>query len=185
MGVELSAHMAGQSAERVGAPVVASIDDLGDEMFDVITLWEVIEHLRQPVSVLDNLRKHLRPGGLLTLSTPNTGHWQAQLEPQNWEGYRPPSHLVFFTRETLEAALRRAGFARVEVRGTAPLPMLPGWLRRASAPLRSAVASGEARPWMVALLVWRAIRAVGWGWQRVARPGVDAFATLEAWTVRT
>ena len=154
-------------------------------MFDVITLWEVIEHLRQPVSVLDNLRKHLRLGGLLTLSTPNTGHWQAQAGTAELAGYRPPSHLVFFTGETLEP--RSAGPASRGWRCAARRrsPMLPGWLRRASAPLRSAVASGEARPWMVALLVWRAIRAVGWGWQRVARPGVDAFATLEAWTVRT
>jgi SAM-dependent methyltransferase len=183
-GVEISAQMAKESAERLSVPVATSIDELGSELFDVITLWEVIEHLRQPVSVVSKLGEHLRPGGLLAVSTPNTGHWQAQLEPQTWEGYRLPSHLVFFTKITLEDALRRAGFVRARVRGLAPLPMLPSWLRRASAPLRSAVVSGEARPWTVALLAWRAVRAVGWGWQRIARPGVDAFATLEAWAVR-
>lgn len=183
-GVEVSEAMAAEAAARLGVPVATSLDALLPAQLDGVTLWEVVEHLPKPVPELRRLRAILRPGGVLMLSTPNAGHWQAVREPEHWTSYRPPAHLVLFTAESLRLALEKAGFARIQVWKTAPLPPLPEPLRRASAPMERALADGSARPWPVALFLWRAARLVGWAWQRIACPRDDIFATLEALACR-
>jgi 2-polyprenyl-3-methyl-5-hydroxy-6-metoxy-1,4-benzoquinol methylase len=183
-GVELSADMARQAEQTLDVPIARELDQLAPEPFDVISLWEVIEHLPRPVKELGRLLERLRPRGALLLSTPNTHHWQAAREPQAWAGYRPPSHLLFFTPATLSEALRRAGFERIHVQGVSPLPRLPGWLRRLSDPLRRGLVEGQSSAWPVALWSWRAIRVAGWGWHRLAHPGEDVYTTLEALAFR-
>jgi SAM-dependent methyltransferase len=179
-GVELAQEMAERAARTLRAPIAISLDALPAGDFDAITMWEVIEHLPRPVAELSRLRGRLRPGGMLVLSTPNAGHWQAVCEPENWTAYRPPSHLVLFTVQALTAALQQAGFERIIVQRTAPLPPLPRWLRRVCAPLQHGLSTGQARPWPVALALWRAIRLVGWAWHRLAHHRDDIFVTLEA-----
>ncbi len=179
-GVEASEGMAGAVARRLNIPVATSLDDLPLRSWDAITLWEVVEHLPRPVAELQRLKERLRAGGVLMLSTPNAGHWQAVRTPEQWASYRPPFHLTLFIADSLHYALERAGFVRIRIGKTAPLPPLPGWLQRASAPLARGLADGSARPWTVALVLWRAVRLFGWAWQRVARPQDDIFATLEA-----
>lgn len=187
-GVELSQEMARIAAERVsagGGRVLTTLDALGDAEFDVVTLWEVIEHLPRPVEALTALAARLRLDGLLMLSTPNTAHWQAQRTPAAWGGYRPPSHLLFFTPATLKRTLEAGSLVRVEMRPSAPRPPLPGRVERFTAPLQARLADGSARPWTFWLYLWRAIRMAGWGWQRLARPEDDVYATLEAVAVRS
>jgi 2-polyprenyl-3-methyl-5-hydroxy-6-metoxy-1,4-benzoquinol methylase len=183
-GVELSDAMARQAEQTLDTPIARSLAGLPEVKFDVVTLWEVIEHLPRPVEVLRQLFERLRPGGALMLSTPNTGHWQAMHEPEAWVSYRPPSHLLYFTRATLTEALRRAGFESISVRGVSPLPWLPTWLRRLSEPLRRGLADGQAAAWPISLWTWRAIRVGGWGWHRLAHQGEDVYATLEALAFR-
>jgi hypothetical protein len=113
------------------------------------------------------------------LSTPNAGHWQVQREPDQWRGFRPPSHLVLFDADALNLALARAGFVQIELMRAGPLPALPDGLRRVSAPLETALATGQAKPWLVALTLWRVLRVLGWGWARVTSSRDDVFVTLE------
>jgi 2-polyprenyl-3-methyl-5-hydroxy-6-metoxy-1,4-benzoquinol methylase len=179
-GMELSQEMAHNAEQLLHIPIYTTLTAVLDQDFDAITLWEVIEHLPDPIGTLRQLRDRLRPGGVLMLSTPNNGHWQAIRAKEQWIGYRPPSHLQYFTRETLADSLHRAGFGSSEVTGTAPLPPLPAWLRDMSKPLEQALATGQARPWKLALYTWRSIRILGWGWQKMAYRSDDIFATLEA-----
>jgi SAM-dependent methyltransferase len=179
-GVELSREIAQTTARQLGVPVASSVDELPEGSFDAITLWDVLEHVPEPVRLLCQLRDSLRPGGLLMLSTPNAGHWQALSEPDQWEALRPPSHLVLFTARALGRALREAGFEDASIRGALPLPRLPGWLRRATSGLQRNLAIGRAPAWSAALLAWRAVRLVGWGWQRLAGSEDDVYTTLEA-----
>jgi len=183
-GVELSREMAGNASRALGVSIATSLEALPDRELDVITLWEVVEHLPQPLAELRRMYDRLRPGGLLMLSTPNTGHWQALCQPDAWEGYRPPAHLLFFTAGTLVALLQRAGFERITVSRVSPLPRLPCWLQRISAPLQAGLASGRASAWPLALVAWRAVRVCGWGWQRITHPRDDVFAALEATAFR-
>jgi 2-polyprenyl-3-methyl-5-hydroxy-6-metoxy-1,4-benzoquinol methylase len=184
-GVELSQEMAHSAEESLRVPIYTSLAAMSDRDFDAITLWEVIEHLPDPIGTLRQLIDRLKPGGVLMLSTPNNGHWQAIRAQAQWVGYRPPSHLQYFTRFTLAEALHRAGLAQIAINGTAPLPPLPRWLSRMSQPLEQALATGQARPWKAALFAWRGIRLFGWGWQKIAHRSDDIFATLEALAVRS
>lgn len=179
-GVELARDMAARAAQMLGISIPEHLEALEGKPFDVITLWEVIEHVPDPVALLAALRARLRPGGLLMLSTPNNGHWQALREPERWEAYRPPSHLIYFDRRTLADALRRAGFEQITITGTMPLPALPSPVRRLTEPLRLRLAHGNAPAWGLSLLAWRVIRLLGLAWHRARRSTDDVRMTLEA-----
>jgi len=179
-GVEISEPMAREASKRLGVPVVTSVDKLPPGAYDAVTLWEVVEHFPDPVAQLQRLAAFLRPGGILMLSTPNAGHWQAMREPEAWSAYRPPAHLVLFTAGSLKMALEKAGFSPIRIWKVSPLPPLPGWVRRITAPIARALADGSAQPWGLALYLWRAVRFLGWMWQKIAFPQDDIFMTLEA-----
>ncbi len=182
-GVELSRTMAQQASRTLQIPIPPSLEGV-DQQFDVITAWEVVEYLPDPVEQLRQFLAHLRPGGLLMLSTPNNNHWQAEREPDAWIAYRPPSHLIYFTPPTLINAFQRAGFVDIRIQRVMPLPPLPAWLRQATVPLQRGLANGQARAWTLSLLAWRAVRVLGWGWQKITRPDDDIFTTLEALAAR-
>ena len=70
--------------------------------FDGIVLWDVIEHLRDPLGTLNRLCNYLKPGGDLLFSTPNFGSLAARLLGKFWWFMTPPEHLSFFTRKSLQ-----------------------------------------------------------------------------------
>ncbi len=184
MGLEISEEMARKASGRLNIPIATSLDGLSPGELDAITMWEVLEHLPDPVAELRRLVQRLRPGGFLMLSTPNAGHWQALRAPETWTAYRPPAHLVLFTADSLRLALEKAGLSIARIWKVSPLPPLPGWLQQATFPLARALADGSARPWMLALMLWRGVRLLGWGWQKMVHPQDDIFATLEALACR-
>jgi SAM-dependent methyltransferase len=81
--------------------------------FDIVTMWDVIEHLREPWKDLKELSTMLQPDGWLLLSTPNAACLRARVERERWENMVNPTHFYYFTRKSLEAALRRGGFREV------------------------------------------------------------------------
>jgi 2-polyprenyl-3-methyl-5-hydroxy-6-metoxy-1,4-benzoquinol methylase len=178
-GIELSESMVTLVAQTLHVPIVRTIEELPHHDFDAITLWEVIEHLPRPLAELQRLYASLNPGGVIMLSTPNTKHWQVAQEPDQWEGFRPPSHVLFFTAQTIREMLTRAGFTSISIEKGSLLPMLPRWLHNVSVPLQAGLATGQARFWRTSLYTWRAVRALGYLWDRIAHPGLDVFATLE------
>jgi len=78
------------------------------QYFDAVTLWDLIEHLPHPLDSLKHIHQILKPGGLLTIWTPNTQN--GVLLKEQWTGYWPRQHLYFFSRSTLENLLEQAGF---------------------------------------------------------------------------
>lgn len=85
--------------------------------FDVVTLFDVIEHLPDPLGELAALLRLLRPGGLLLQSTPNVDGLFPRLSYRlahrldYWPHPEPPHHLYQFSVETLSALTRKAGYA--------------------------------------------------------------------------
>ena len=103
----------GQGIEVVLGPL-----DRGafDGQFDVVTLSHVIEHVHDPIALLRTCRELLAPGGKLWIATPNVHALGLKRFGIHWIGLDSPRHLIVFSRQSLELALRRAGFARPEVR---------------------------------------------------------------------
>lgn len=78
--------------------------------FDVITLWDVIEHTLNPRDVLDRCRELLKPGGLLIVNYPDAGSWIARILGRRWP-FLTSVHLYYFERKTIREMLRATGFA--------------------------------------------------------------------------
>lgn len=80
------------------------------ESFDVITLWDVIEHVPDPAAVVRECRRLLRPGGVLAMSTPDAGSLPARILRGKWLGFRSiDEHLYFFSHASMSAMLEREG----------------------------------------------------------------------------
>lgn len=81
-----------------------------DNYFDVITMWEVIEHLKNPKEELKEIFRVLREGGLLFLSTPNFNSLNFFLRKKDWCIINPSDHIYYFIPETLKKFLINTGF---------------------------------------------------------------------------
>lgn len=81
-----------------------------DSSFDVMTLWDTLEHLRNPHIVLEEASRILKPGGVLVVETLNINTLSRRLLRGRWPLYAPPYHLFYFTRTTAKKLLHDAGF---------------------------------------------------------------------------
>lgn len=75
--------------------------DLPREGFDAVCLWDVVEHLPDPLSSCEKLMGALRPGGHLLLSTPAIDAPLARVLGRWWPFMTPPEHLGFFSSRSL------------------------------------------------------------------------------------
>jgi SAM-dependent methyltransferase len=119
-GVEPSQWASAQARERFGQPVATGILrdlQLPDGQLDVVTMWEVIEHLPEPLEELREIRRVLSAGGHLTLSTPDAGALVSRSLGSRWPGWgKVPEHLWFFDKKSLGALLSKAGFEVVTMK---------------------------------------------------------------------
>jgi 2-polyprenyl-3-methyl-5-hydroxy-6-metoxy-1,4-benzoquinol methylase len=96
-------------------------DTFAAHSFDVITLWDVIEHLPDPRGVLRRIGSILKPGGLLILKTPNADglYPRASLIVANrlgfWSHPEPPGHLYQFSARTLTRMATGTGLSVVRL----------------------------------------------------------------------
>jgi SAM-dependent methyltransferase len=89
--------------------------DLGDGTFDVLCMWDTIEHLAAPDDVLVRGAELLRPGGMLYLTTGDIGSWNARLRGARWRQIHPPSHVNYFSRRTISLLLDRTGYDVISI----------------------------------------------------------------------
>lgn len=114
-GTEVS-RSAAYYAEKVGVAAgrifVGDVPAAGFELgsFDVVTMFEVIEHLRDPAGVLRVVWHLLRDGGLLYLTTPNYDSLSRYLLGSSWRIILPREHLFYFTAASLGPLLRMSGY---------------------------------------------------------------------------
>lgn len=103
------------------------IDDLGrfaETGFDLVTFWQVLEHLPEPGKSVKAAADLLRPGGIVAGSMPNIGGVGARLQGDTWYLMVPPEHLTYLDEASCATMLRNAGFEPLFV-GTIPLYASP------------------------------------------------------------
>ncbi len=122
----------------VQAPITTGTFEPGS--FDVITAFEVVEHLQDPLAEAAVIAHALRPGGLFYCTTPNFGSLSRRLLRGRWSVIGYPEHLLYFTQSTLCSWLERFGFVAVEVTTTG---FSPAHLRRGLNGAASAQVSDE------------------------------------------
>jgi len=106
-GVELSEY-ASQYCKGKGLKVYnTSLEDFRTEQkFDLITAWEVIEHVDDLRVFLKDVKCLLKPNGIFMLSTPNAGSYRAKKNGLQWQGFnRSLEHLYYFTAVALKELL--------------------------------------------------------------------------------
>ncbi|BCB96300.1 hypothetical protein JZK55_12220 [Dissulfurispira thermophila] len=86
--------------------------NLGDASFDVVTLWDVLEHTPNPKSVLLECHRVLKPDGLLIVNYPDIGSSIARLMGRKWV-FLLSVHLYYFTVDTIEKMLKLTGFQMI------------------------------------------------------------------------
>lgn len=89
-----------------------------DNSFDAITMSHLIEHVADPKSLLNECHRILRPGGCLVVVTPNCQSLGHRIYKRNWRGLEPPRHLHIFSRQSLAALARTAGFRGIRAKAT-------------------------------------------------------------------
>lgn len=112
-GVEVSDFGVKFSREELGIPVFqGSLQDahFPDESFDAVFSSHVIEHVRDPVGLLKEMKRVLRPGGALLTVLPTQFASPSYRFFGKWTGEGPPRHVSFFTRHRFETSLTDLGF---------------------------------------------------------------------------
>jgi 2-polyprenyl-3-methyl-5-hydroxy-6-metoxy-1,4-benzoquinol methylase len=150
-GLEPSRWASAYAREQLRVPVgegTLESAELAPASYDVVTFWEVIEHVPSPRDFLADVARVLKPGGTLFLSTPDSGSVVARLLGRRWLGWNKiPEHLFFFDRRSLIRLLDQAGF---DVFLSRYVPLTVSWpyaLERlgASLGLGAAAFAGPAR----------------------------------------
>ena len=95
--------------------------DFPPGFFDVVTAWDVVEHMPNPLGPFEKIRDLLKPGGLLVINTPDSGCLLARMLGKQWHLVVPPEHLNLFHRRSLKIALERVEELRLGTLRTRPM----------------------------------------------------------------
>ena len=97
---------------RADIRIARNLSDAGypASFFDVVVVWHVLEHLRDPRETLEEIHRVLRPGGRIVVAVPNFSSLQAQLTGSAWFHLDLPRHLFHFPLHSLRKLLIEVGF---------------------------------------------------------------------------
>ncbi len=131
-GVDVSTFAITAGQKYAPFPLRAcTLEELIEEgaRFDVVTAFEVLEHLSSPIEFLASVQKVLSPGGHVFCTVPN---WDSQeVQTSTRPDWMPPIHLLFFTRKALQTAGETSGLLSVTTGIIRADPLPSGALRRA------------------------------------------------------
>jgi SAM-dependent methyltransferase len=104
-----------------------------NDFFDVVTLWDVLEHVYDPIQTLKEIQRILKPDGLLLINIPNPDAWERKWFGKYWSGWDIPRHTFLFSTLTIDNLLLKADLRRVEIfsftgRHGAMIISLQSWL---------------------------------------------------------
>ncbi|HWR58584.1 MAG TPA: class I SAM-dependent methyltransferase [Thermodesulfovibrionales bacterium] len=81
-----------------------------DNHFDVITMFEVIEHVKEPVDLLRECHRILTEGGIMVIGTGNTDSWTSGFMKGEWDYFEGPGHISFFNPISMRKLASESGF---------------------------------------------------------------------------
>ena len=116
-GIDISADAVAHavSEQQVDAREADYLGFAIDRPVDLIGMWDTIEHLRRPDLLIAKAARDLKPGGLLAITTGDIGSLNARLRGRHWRMIHPPTHLHYFSVDTVRRLLRAHEFDVVHV----------------------------------------------------------------------
>jgi SAM-dependent methyltransferase len=130
-GVDIAAHAVQRIRNQTGLRVLTGTlphPELRPNSFDVITMWQSLEHVPDPGQVLCEARRLLAVEGQLVVAVPNIDSLAFRVFGQAWVGLDLPRHLTHFSPWTLHLLLERSGFRVRRIRMAGP----SAWLRHSA-----------------------------------------------------
>lgn len=118
IGVEPDSQAADIAATKYGVSIYKmTLEEAGfaKETFDAITMNHVIEHVSDPIAILEECRRVLKPGGTIAVVTPNIKSLTHRIFRETWELLDPPRHLYLFSPSSLRACARKAGLQVLQI----------------------------------------------------------------------
>ena len=120
-GIEIDGRAAALARAKGYAVTQQNFNDFDaggwERRYDLLLCHQVIEHLRSPREALAKMHTLLRPGGVVSLETPDVAGWDARLfGRRTWGGYHFPRHFHLFNKASLTELLRQEGFDLVRIR---------------------------------------------------------------------
>lgn len=112
-GVEISEFSANYARKYYNLNIVNSnllSANLTSSYYDVVTMWDVIEHLPDPRQTICEINRILKPGGLVMFSTGDISSFYAKMLNRFWHLLTPPQHLFFFSKKSIKKLLSNNGF---------------------------------------------------------------------------
>ena len=111
-GMDIAEGAVAHAKERLGLD--ATVADFpkvpATRRFDVVCMWDTLEHVPGPDEFVAKAHELLAPGGHLFITTGDIGSLNARLRGAKWRQIHPPTHVNYFSRETLTRMLERLGF---------------------------------------------------------------------------
>lgn len=89
---------------------------LNAQKFDLVIFTEVIEHINNPLEVVNNISLLLKKDGFIYITTPNFASLEHKLLGAKWGMIVYPEHISYYSPKTLDLALRKCGYERVSLR---------------------------------------------------------------------
>jgi 2-polyprenyl-3-methyl-5-hydroxy-6-metoxy-1,4-benzoquinol methylase len=106
-----------ENASRKYGLSIQPLDDLvsfNDKEFDIITLWHVLEHVRQLHEYIETFHRILKDDGVLLIAVPNYTSCDAALYKEYWAAYDVPRHLYHFSPAGMKQLMKQHGFKVIQ-----------------------------------------------------------------------
>ncbi len=117
-GVELSPEIGAMAVEALGGEAIhlGTLDGapFEKEAYDLVSLWDVIEHVEEPVPFLEEAASFLKPDGILILETQNIDSLFARVLGPKWQHFKHLEHLYHFSPRTIRRLFQEAGLEVLE-----------------------------------------------------------------------
>lgn len=127
VGVEIEQAVCEKARENLSIVICGNIEEIDlpfeEKYFDCIVFADILEHLKDPLSVVKKLKKHLKDSGVVVASIPNVRYYQVinMLVDGYWTygdyGILDRTHLRFFTKKEILALFKNAGFEITTIAG--------------------------------------------------------------------
>ncbi|MCF3652083.1 class I SAM-dependent methyltransferase [Synoicihabitans lomoniglobus] len=118
IGIEPSRWMVDHARNKLGVDArqgILTANSFQNNSFDIVSLWDVLEHLPEPSMTLDDIAQMLKPGGFLIVNYPDIGSLAARVLGGRWPFWLSV-HLTYYTRQTIRKQLNQCGFDVVSIK---------------------------------------------------------------------
>lgn len=116
-GLEISKYASGV-AKKNGLDVYCGTlknSNFTAQSFNIITMWDVLEHFADPQTDISIATHLLKPNGIIVINTPNSGSLYARIMKKRWHLLVPPEHINYFTKKSITLLLVKNGFSIVNI----------------------------------------------------------------------